>query len=142
MNIVIYEATGDWAAALRRENSPQAIVETRSVDELLHELAKSVAVVAAIEITDRHIESSMTTISRVSRRFPRIAVVALTDRKLSRMEWFIRESGAAHVVFSTRYAREIAAVAQQHLAGRDQNEFNTEESNLANQYLGHLPWGA
>jgi hypothetical protein len=143
MKIVTYEATGDWAAALRREASrPVGIVETRSEAELLGELARSPAAVAAIEVVESRLESAITMISKVARQFPRAAAVALTDRGLGRFESILREAGAAHVIYSTRQACEIVAIAQEHLASVGQNDFNAEEANFEQQILAHLPWGS
>jgi hypothetical protein len=143
MKIVIYEATGDWAAALRREAFPQnTIVETRSADELLRELSQSPLGVAAIEISVSRIESAIATVTRISGKFPRAAVVALADRGLSRFESIVREAGAVHVIFSIRQSCEIAAIAQKHLASCGQNDFNAEEGNYEQQILTRLPWGS
>jgi DNA-binding NarL/FixJ family response regulator len=143
MKIVIYEATGDWAVALRRELSPPVVVlETRSADEMFRELSQFPAAVAAVEITESRAESAIASVAKVSRQFPRAAVVALADRGLSRFESIVREAGAAHVVYSTRQAREIAAIAQQHLAGGDQNDFNAEDGSFEQQILARLPWGS
>jgi hypothetical protein len=141
MKIVIYEATGSWATALRREASPPlGIVETRSMDELLRELSKSPTAVAAIEISTSPIESAIATAAKIARGFSRTVIVALADRILGRFEPIIRESGAAHVVYSTRQAAEIVAIAQKHLASMDENDFNAEEGNYEQQIFAHLPW--
>jgi hypothetical protein len=143
MKIVIYEATGDWAVALRREALPPlGVVETRSTDELLRELSQSPAAVVAIEISASRIEDAIAKVAKIGRQFPRAVIVALTNRPLGRLEPIIRESGAAHVVSSTRQAAEITAIAQKHLASMDQNDFNAEEGNYEQQILAHLPWGS
>jgi hypothetical protein len=143
MKIVIYEATGDWAAALRREASPPlGIAETRSMDELLDALSQSSAAVAAIEISTSRVESGIAAVVRISRQFPRASIVALADRALGGFEPIIRESGVAHVIYSARRAAEIAAIAQKHLASMDENDFNAEEDNYEQQIFARLPWGS
>lgn len=127
--------------ALRRERLPHAaVVETRSIDQLLEELARSTAAVVAIEVADNRIESSIAAVAQTARWHPGAVIVALANRKLGGYETVLREVGAAHVVVSPRQAREIVAIASQRLAATGENDFNAEEGSLEQQILARLPW--
>jgi hypothetical protein len=142
MKIVIYEAAGDWAAALRREVSPQiGIVETRTTDEIFRELTQSPTSIAAVEVAKGRAEIAIATIAKINRQFSHAIVVAVAARGMIGLEVLLREAGAMHAIFSTRQAREIAAIAQKHLASMDQNDFNAEEGNFDQQIAARLPLG-
>ncbi len=141
MKLLIYETTGDWAAAWRREISSRAtIVEIRILDDLFAELTQSPTAVVGFEISPDRVGLSATAVAQVVRRYPRALVVVLADRKLAGYEILLREVGVMHIVFSPRQVTEIAAIVERRLAAEPQNDFNAEGIPLEEQILARLPW--
>jgi hypothetical protein len=140
--LILFEYTGQWASALRRE-LPQgvALVETRSLADLQHELEQAPSAVVGMEIAGDRVETSLAAIGQLVGKFPHAVIVALAQRRLAGYESLLREAGAAHVVFSSRQISEIAAIAGRRLAAEPDNDFNAGELNWQQQLAARLPWG-
>lgn len=136
MKLLIYESTGDWAAAIRRAASRLPMVELRSFDDLQAELSRWPASVAVIEVAAARVEPAVRVIRDLTMRFPNAVVVAAAERSLVRSERLLREVGASHVVFSPRCTGEIVDIARRRLAADGPNDFNAEEmSQILSQLL-------
>jgi hypothetical protein len=136
MRLLIFESTGDWAAALRREFSVGvAIVQLRSLEDLWNELMHDPQAVVVMEVAADRMEPWAGAIEKVARYYPDTVMVAVGDRGLRECETVLREAGAAHVVFSPRSVAEIAAIARRRLAADGSNDFNAQRRTLVEQLI-------
>jgi len=136
--VIVSEKTGYWTAVLRQAmpSAGDRIHETRSMAECWRELGQSPASLVALELTPDNCESVVGSLVELSSRFHRARSVVLGPRGMESYEWILREAGAAHVLFSPRYAGIAARLIERHLAQAPQHQPTFHDSIRT-----RLPWG-
>jgi ActR/RegA family two-component response regulator len=136
--IIVSEKTGYWTAVLRRAMSSTGyrIHETRSTAECWRELEQNPASLVALELTPDNCESVAGCLVELSSRFHQARAIVLGPRGMEPYEWMLREAGAAHVLFSPRYADGVARLIERHMAQAPQHQPTFHDSIRA-----RLPWG-
>jgi len=141
--LIVFERTGRWAVALRRELSDRLsssqeirIWETRGMEACRRMLSESPSALVVAEATRANIEELLAYVAQWSREFPASRIAVVTERSLAPYEAILRETAAVHVVYSTRQLREVAGLAIQHLR-RAAMPLRT----IHEQIWDDLPWG-
>ena len=137
--LIVCEKTSHFAPALRREliDHPSFVVETRSLPGCLAALAESPESLIAIEVTPANLESAITFIEQVGRRYPQSSTVALVDADTLPASNLLAEAGAIAVFTSVLESSRLAQLAQRKLAQATKPELTLPE--FINQ---RLPWPA
>ena len=115
--VVICEETGVWATAMRRlvTDLPLAVTETRSLASCLDPKGSSEVVFLMVEVRRFMLDDLVPWSFDVRRRWGPLPWVAVAPRAMRRSEWFLREAGATHVIFSLRQMCEVVHVLRRHL---------------------------
>ena len=134
--LVICEATGRWAAALRLALEGQAarVVETRSLAECGERIAELSAALVAVELTPSNLDAVLDWLLSAERSFPESRIVMLADRGLEEYELLARELGAVHFTTSPRSLAELVPLVRAAGAAR------STQQGLTEQILADLPW--
>jgi hypothetical protein len=137
--LIVSEKAGQWAAAFRRLllHGALRVHETRSLVECWEELGKSPASFLVLELTEDNVDSLLTRLDDLNRRYPAASAAVVAARRLSRYEWLIREAGAAHVLFSPRRLEPIVTMARRHLDRAPREKMSFRKSVWA-----RLPWAS
>jgi hypothetical protein len=132
--LIVCEARGGWAAALRREVDVR-VYETRSLVACWRELAQWPHSLLVLEGTLDNCDELTGRLADLRREFPGAVAVVVTQRHLRDLEWLAREAGAAHFVASPRALKPLAQMARRHLAAAPALDLPP-----AQRILASLPW--
>jgi DNA-binding response OmpR family regulator len=116
--LLVCEKNGDWAVGLRNlagDGGPR-VWQVRSPADCLDGLRTSPASVVAVEATAGNLGAVAGLLCRVTREFRAARTIILAARGLEDHQWWLREAGAVHVVFSVRGLEAVLRVARRHLA--------------------------
>lgn len=136
---LVYEKTGRWAVALRRELAPRGVrvYETRSLADCRGELEISPASFVAAELTLAGTEKLIAWIERAGRELPETRIAVLADYEAAGWEWPAREAGAIGFTTSPRRLGPIVRMARRRLASAPEEELSFRE-----QVQRRMPWRA
>jgi hypothetical protein len=139
--LLVCEQSGDWAVALRRElqraGAEARVFETRTLAELLDELAASPHSFAVVELRLPIAKRLLEWLLAVEREYPGVAVAVVGDRLLAEYRGVFREAGAVEFVVSPRRLAPLVRMAQRQLALAPREVLNWQE-----EIWSRLPWGA
>lgn len=139
--VVICEASGDWAALVRR-NLPGAttVVEIRTIDELWTPMREAPQAVVAMELRGERGWELLTSLRRLDRDFPEALPVVLAQRHLRSWEDLCREAGAVAFIASPRSIGDLLQIAGGR--GRSESEWTVDDQQLPleDRILANLPW--
>ncbi|HTQ37876.1 MAG TPA: hypothetical protein VMJ32_02550 [Pirellulales bacterium] len=144
MPLIVYESTGDWAAALgRRLPRDISLIETRSLAELWEYLTAAHSATVALELRADRADTVLAAVVRLDREFPQAAAVVLADRDLAAWEGIMREAGAVHFITSPRRTDEVIELARRHTAAATKRSIPSgeETTSLEDQIFASMPWG-
>lgn len=113
-HLVVYEATGRWAALLRRLVAGWPLRETRSAAECLDRVGDRPASFVVVELLPAELDEALSLLARLDAAFPQACPVAVGGPQTRPCEWLAREAGARHVVRTVRHAPVLADLAQRH----------------------------
>jgi hypothetical protein len=135
-DLIVCERTGTWAAAMRRAlGLPSGPCETRSWSACLREVQARPAALVALETSPENAEAACGRVADFTKRFPKVRVVLLADRKLRRVEWLLREAGAVDVLFSLGDLPRL-----QPLLKRFREQMPDSRPGFRDQVWARLPW--
>lgn len=135
--LIVYERTGAWALALRRELPPEIRTgPTRSLAETWEALRRAPASFLVLELAPRQAEALLGRLLRLEREYPLARAAIVADRALADYEWLMRQAGAVHFTCSPRRLGGLAGVVGRHLAA----VAPPDRGALAEIWAG-LPWG-
>jgi DNA-binding NtrC family response regulator len=135
-HVIVCEATGHWAFALRQALSDTAAVaETRALEELAERLTASPTAVAVIEFRRSHCRQVLDWLAGCSRRFPRVLPLVVADRSSAGWADLFREAGAEDVVTSPRELAGLAASVRRH-----GERFPVPPQRMTERIMAELPW--
>jgi hypothetical protein len=132
--LIACEKRGVWAAALRQVTD-RRVHETRALAACWRALAAWPHSFVVLELTRENGELMIGRLSDLGREFPGAAAVVVAERRLRRLEWRLREAGAAHFEVSPRRIRLVAEMAKRHLNAAPPADLTPTERILAD-----LPW--
>jgi hypothetical protein len=135
--LIVCEASGRWAAALRRELAAAEVrvYETRSLADCWTMLAESPASLLVVELSPGGAAALLQRTVRLERDFPLARVAVVADRPLAGYEWLLREAGAVHFLCLPRQCGPLADLACRHLA-----QAPSPPRSLGEQIWAGLPW--
>lgn len=143
ISLIACEATGRWAAALRRE-LPRGVslVETRSLSEMWQRLADCPNAVVVLEATPEKIEPTLAALLRIGREFPQALSMVLADRTLLAWEDAVREAGAAHFINSPRRLPEMGEIVRRRMQSFSESALDAggEDQAIEQRIFATLPW--
>lgn len=136
--LLVCEATGGWAIALRRELAglKLRVHETRSVAEAWAELARSPASFLVVELSRASVEPFLERLAWLEQDYPLARVAVVAERALEGCEWLVRAAGAVHFTTSPRQLADLAQTACRHLQSVPRSP-----RNLTDEIWSSLPWG-
>jgi hypothetical protein len=118
------------------------IIETRTNDQCLDELAVAPTAFVAVELSDASRERGLELLSSIAERFPFAKVVVLADRGLRHYEWLARELGAVHFVASPRQLAPLATIISRHWQRTAPAAASDAETGRSiDDIWRDLPWG-
>lgn len=142
-SLIVYERTGDWAAAWRRvlTGRPEVrIVETRNFDDLGSQVEINPRAAVALELTASSVDSVLGWLASYQRRFPSGVVLVLAARQLACYEDLARELGAAWFVTSLRQLPALAGVVVRHAVRQLASPPFGSQPSIEEQVKARLPW--
>jgi len=107
--IVVWERTGVWAAAIRRElpRSIRPVLEARSWDECVAHCGEHQSAWLSLELrTDNAVVIGQTLLT-LQRQFPNARPVVVADPTFATLEFALRDCGALAVLTSVRQIAEL-----------------------------------
>ena len=115
--MVICEETGWWATAVRRfaDDLPLSLLETGSLSACIDLESNCDVLFLIVEVRRSMLDELIPWTVQVRQRWKQTPWVAVTTREMRRSEWFLREAGAAHVLFSPRQIGEAICMLRRHL---------------------------
>lgn len=136
--LVVGEATGQWAVALRRElvGLGLRIHETRNVAQAWEMLARCPASFLVIELTRASVDALLERLAWLERDYPLARVAVVAERAFDRCEWLMREAGAVHFTTSPRQMAGLAQAACRHLQTAPR-----PPRSITDEVWAGLPWG-
>ena len=141
--VIVWEATGGWAAHLRRALGEMAlgeaskwISECRTRQACEEMLDRWPASLVAVEVTADHFEDMLGWLADNGRRRPAARAVVFAAGGLREAEAALRESGALEIAFSPRHLQKVADVSCRHIA-----RAASADLNLRERVMAELPWG-
>jgi DNA-binding NtrC family response regulator len=118
------------------------IVEARTNENCLAELAQSPQAVVGVELCDATRERALDLLSTIAERYPACPVVVLADRSMRHYEWLARELGAIHFVASPRQLASLATIVARHSDHTASSNASEAESGRSVEDIWRsLPWG-
>ena len=116
-HMVICEETGWWATAVRRfaDDLPLPLLETRSLSSCMELESRCDVLFMMVEVRRSMLNDLIPWTFEVRQRWKQTPWVAVATREMRRSEWFLREAGAAHVLFSPRQIEEVICILRRHL---------------------------
>ena len=118
------------------------IVEARTNENCLAELAQSPAAIVGVELCDAMRERALELLSTIAERYPACRVIVLADRSMRHYEWLTRELGAVHFVASPRQLASLATIVGRHWDQAATSVDSDAESHRSVEDIWRsLPWG-
>ncbi|HEY2840508.1 MAG TPA: hypothetical protein VGJ26_15230 [Pirellulales bacterium] len=118
------------------------IIETRTTENCLSELARSPAALVAVELSGDTRERALELLSTIAERYPAASAVVLADRRMRSYEWIARELGAIHFVASPRQLAPLATIAGKRWKRfRPSSDASQENERSVEEIWRSLPWG-
>ena len=116
-HMVICEETGWWATAVRRfaDDLPLSVLETSSLSSCIDLEGHRDLLFLIVEVRRSMLDELIPWSCQIRQRWKKTPWVAVANREMRRSEWFLREAGAAHVLFSPRQIGEAIAMLRRHL---------------------------
>jgi hypothetical protein len=140
--VLIREASGDWAALLRRHlPDGAAIVELRQLDELWPRLREAPRAVVAMELQTDLGSAVLTELMRINHEFPQAVAVVLAQRNLREWEDICREAGAVAFIAGLRNIDDLVEIVRFRNGSEAEWTADDEQSPLEDRILTGLPWG-
>ncbi len=135
--LLVCEATGGWAIALRRElvGLRLRVHETRSVVEAWAELARAPASFLVVELSRASVEPFLERLAWLEQDYPLARVAVVAERALEDCEWLVRAAGVVHFTTSPRQLTGLAQTVCRHL-----QTVPRSPRNLADEIWASLPW--
>jgi len=136
--VVVMEAAGYWAAALRSllSDPPVRIVQTRSRPECLETVARLPGCLVVVEIARADIDRGLDLLAELDEHRGSVPAIVAADCECKNYQWLARQLGAVDFVTNTRSLRRVAPIARRHFAAQPPVARSDVERTLAK-----LPWG-
>ena len=118
------------------------IVEARTNENCLAELAQTPTALVGVELCDATRERALDLLSAIAERYPLCRVIDLADRGMRHYEWLTRELGAVHFVASPRQLASLATIVSRHWdLAAPATEPDAENGRSVEDIWRSLPWG-
>jgi hypothetical protein len=136
MKLIVSETAGQWAMALRRLLSADALplCETRTLAECKNELTVAPTSIVLAELNRTNAASILGFIADCQRRMPQSLFVVAADCAWSSWQAALAEAGAALTIFSTRKLTPLITAIHRHQA-----RFPQPTVNVAERIWAELP---
>jgi hypothetical protein len=136
--LIVYEKTGKWASALRRELDQRFVdrlFETRLLGHCEEQVNAHPCSITAIEQTWNNYDSVLLLLDRIHREIPTARTIVLDNTRDSQIVCMNQVAGAIHVTDSKLRLRHAARLIQRHFARFPATSSQFEE------LVRRLPWG-
>ena len=118
------------------------IVEARTNENCLAELAQAPKALVGVELCDVTRERALELLSTMAERYPACRVFVLADRSMRHYEWLTRELGAVHFVASPRQLASLVTFAGRHWEQTTPSAGCDADSDRSVEDIWRsLPWG-
>lgn len=133
---LVFERTGAWAMALRRElaDTGTRLVETRTWDQFIAELAAAPASVACLESVGLRPDEWVRRLARLHDDFPFSRVVMFAEGGACEDELVWRDLGVVEVVRSRRDLAATCLIVRRHVRSAAADE------SMRARLFRRLPW--
>jgi hypothetical protein len=111
------------------------LYETRHFEDCWQQAVARPASLVALEAIPAHAEALVATLVRYRLALPQLPVLVLASRQMEPWQWFLRELGAVHVVFSPRALGPLVRIVQRHW-----NRLDRESTLPRTLVWRRLPW--
>lgn len=118
------------------------IVEARTNENCLAELAQTPTALVGVELCDATRERALELLATLAERYPACRVIVLADRSMRHYEWLARELGAVHFVASPRQLASLATIVSRHAdLTATSTDTDADAGRSVEEIWRSLPWG-